>query len=88
MKKFLVLFTVIALILTLTAVFVSCGDKDGENSDTQAVTTTEAVSDKGSDENTDSESEQETTEPIVTDTSYYDGIPDDTANDIIWTKNH
>ena len=90
MKKFLALFTVIALILTITAMFVSCGDNDSENNDAEAVTTTEAVVNDStdSDDKSGDDSESQTSESLVTEDPYFDGVPDDTANDIIWTKNY
>ena len=96
MKKFIAIFAVIALMLAATAVLVSCGDKGSENSDTTgAVTTstpteaeaTESNSEPTSEDDSDDSSEvggseTQDTEPVEEDTAYYDGIPDDTINDI------
>ena len=88
MKKFLTLFTVIFIILATTAILASCGGDDVDKTDTGAVTTVETVESEG--EATDSnngnaDSEEQTSE---TDNGYYDGIPDDTADDIVWTNNY
>ncbi len=76
MKKFLTIFTVVALILAITAVFVSCGDNNNKDTETKAVTTTESVV-SSSDE---SDSEEQSDE------RYHDGVPDDTVDDISWIK--